>query len=149
MTRKTSILIVDDDNDLRKLLRLALDNGKRVIHEADTALGGLQLARKLAPDILLLDIGLPGNFDGFVLYQAMSREPALWHVRTVIISGHGALEDLTQAERLGVDAYVIKPFSPAKLVEVVVRLENLPREMLVIDADPAAEDKVGKAVIGA
>jgi DNA-binding response OmpR family regulator len=147
MTHKTSILIVDDDNDLRKLLRLALDNGKRVIHEADTALGGLQLARKLSPDILLLDIGLPGNFDGFVLYQAMSREAALWHVRTVIISGHGALEDLTQAERLGVDAYVIKPFSPAKLVEVVERLENLPREMLVIDADPAAADKVGKAAL--
>ena len=144
MTHKTSILIVDDDNDLRKLLRLALDNGRRVIQEADTALGGLQLARQLSPDILLLDIGLPGNFDGFVLYQAMSREPALWHVRTVIISGHGALEDLTQAERLGVDAYVVKPFSPAKLVELVVRLENLPREMLVVDADPAAADRVGK-----
>ena len=148
MTRKTSILIVDDDNDLRKLLRLALDNGKRVIHEADTALGGLQLARKLAPDILLLDIGLPGSFDGFVLYQAMSREPALWHVRTVIISGHGALEDLTQAERLGVDAYVIKPFSPAKLVEVVVRLENLPREMLVVATDPSDEKTVGTAATG-
>lgn len=144
MTHKTSILIVDDDNDLRKMMRLALDNGKRVIHEADTALSGLQLARQLSPDILLLDIGLPGNFDGFVLYQAMSREPALWHVRTVIISGHGALEDLTQAERLGVDAYVVKPFSPAKLVELVVRLENLPREMLVVDADPAAADRVGK-----
>lgn len=148
MTHKTSILIVNDDSDLRKLLRLALDNGNRVIHEADTALGGLQLARKLAPDILLLDIGLPGSFDGFVLYQAMSREPALWHVRTVIISGHGALEDLTQAERLGVDAYVIKPFSPARLVEVVVRLENLPREMLVVATDPSDEKTVGTAATG-
>jgi DNA-binding response OmpR family regulator len=43
-----------------------------------------------------------------------------------------------------VDAYVVKPFSPAKLVELVVRLENLPREMLVVDADPAAADRVGK-----
>ena len=145
MTHKTSILIVDDDNDLRKMMRLALDNGRRVIHEADTALSGLQLARKLSPDILLLDIGLPGNFDGFVLYQAMSREPSLWHVRTVIVSGHGALEDLTHAERLGVDAYVVKPFSPAKLVELVERLENLPREMLVIDAEPAANGSVGAA----
>jgi DNA-binding response OmpR family regulator len=142
MTRKTTILIVDDDDDLRKLLRLALDNGKRVIHEADTALGGL-------PDILLLDIGLPGSFDGFVLYQAMSREPAMWNVRTVIVSGHGALEDLTQAERLGVDAYVVKPFSPAKLVELVERLENLPREMLVIDSDPAAAGTVGSAAVKA
>lgn len=146
MTHKTSILIVDDDNDLRKLMRLTLDNGKREIHEADTALSGLQLARKLSPDILLLDIGLPGSFDGFVLYQAMSREPALWHVRTVIVSGHGAIADLTQAERLGIDAYVVKPFSPAKLVELVERLENLPREMLVIDADPAADGAVGAAV---
>jgi DNA-binding response OmpR family regulator len=149
MTRKTTILIVDDDDDLRKLLRLALDNGKRVIHEADTALGGLQLARKLVPDILLLDIGLPGSFDGFVLYQAMSREPAMWNVRTVIVSGHGALEDLTQAERLGVDAYVVKPFSPVKLVELVERLENLPREMLVIDSDPAAAGTVGSAAVKA
>ena len=51
---------------------------------------------------------------------------------------------VAEAERLGVDAYVVKPFSPAKLVELVVRLENLPREMLVVDADPAAADRVGK-----
>jgi CheY-like chemotaxis protein len=73
----------------------------------------------------------------------------MWNVRTVIVSGHGALEDLTQAERLGVDAYVVKPFSPVKLVELVERLENLPREMLVIDSDPAAAGTVGSAAVKA
>lgn len=140
MSRKTSILIVDDDDDLRKLLRLSLDNGKRTIHEVDTAPGGLRLARATAPDILLLDIGLPGRFDGFSLCEALTREPEFRDIKVVIISGHDASEDFDRAGRLGVDAYLVKPFSPGTLVELVERLETPPQEMLIVPADRAAAD---------
>lgn len=135
MTRKTRILIVDDDSGLRKFLRMALDNGERVIHEADTALDGLHRARETLPDILLLDIGLPGRFDGFMLNEALAREPALHSLKTVIISGRDSAEDIGLASRLGVDAYLVKPVSPRTLVEFIERLEAQPREMLVVAAD--------------
>lgn len=145
MKHKTTILIVDDDNDMRKLLRLALDNGMRKIHEVDTALGGLHMARDTLPDILLLDIGLPGNFDGFTLCEALAREPALRHVKVVIISGHNASEDLERAERLGVDAYLVKPLSPNTLVELVEQLETPSHGMRVVAADPGPADPADQA----
>ncbi len=144
MTRKTTILIVDDDRDLRKFLRMALDNGGRVIHEANAAQDGLHRAREILPDIILLDIGLPGYFDGFMLNEALAREPALHGLKTVIVSGHDAAEDIDRAGRLGVDAYLVKPVSPRTLVELIERLEASPREMLVVTTDPGLADGTKK-----
>jgi len=144
MTHKTTLLIVDDDCDLRKFLRMALDNGRRAIHEADTALDGLHRARDTRPDIVLLDIGLPGHFDGFMLNEALTREPALHGLKTVIISGHDSAEDIGRAGRLGVDAYLVKPVSPRTLVELVERLESSLREMLIITPNPGLADSTEK-----
>ena len=134
MTPTTSILIVDDDNDLRKLLRTSLASSRRVIHEAATTEDGLRLALDTLPDVLLLDIGLPG-LDGFAFCRAIDEEPTLWNMKTVIISGHDATEDIDQAKRFGIDAYLIKPFSPRTVVELVERLEPRHQEMLVVPAD--------------
>lgn len=139
MSHKTRILIVDDDPDMRKLLRLALDHARREIHEADTALGGLQLARDTLPDIVLLDIGLPGHFDGFTLCEALAREPSFRDVKVVIISGHNASEDLDRAGRLGVDAYIVKPLSPGTLVELVEQLETPLHGMRVVGPADSAD----------
>ena len=133
MTPTTSILIVDDDNDLRKLLRTSLASSRRVIHEAATTEDGLRLALDTLPDVLLLDIGLPG-LDGFAFCRAIDEEPTLWNMKTVIISGHDATEDIDQAKRFGLDAYLIKPFSPRTVVELVERLEPRHQEMLVVPA---------------
>ena len=134
MTLNTTVLIVDDDSDLRKLLRIALASSHRVIHEAATAEEGLRLALDTLPDVLLLDIGLPG-LDGFALCRAIDGDPTLWNMKTVIITGHDAAEDISQAERFGIDAYLIKPFSPRTVVELVERLEPQPHKMMVIPAD--------------
>ncbi len=142
MSRKTTILIVDDDPDMRKLLRLSLENARREIHEVDTALGGLQMARDTLPDIVLLDIGLPGRFDGFSLCEALAREPALREIKVVIISGHNASEDLDRAGRLGVEAYLVKPLSPGTLLELVGQLETPSHGMRVVSADPGPADPV-------
>ena len=134
MTLKTTVLIVDDDGNLRKLLRMSLENSHRVIHEAATAEEGLRLALDTVPDVLLLDIGLPG-LDGFDFCRAIDEDPTLWNMKTVIITGHDAAEDISQAERFGIDAYLIKPFSPRTVVELVERLEPQPHKMMVILAD--------------
>ena len=134
MTLATTILIVDDDNDLRKLLRISLASSGRVIHEAATAEDGLRLALEIMPDVLLLDIGLPG-LDGFTLCQAVEEEPVLWNMKTVIISGHDTAEQIDQAARFGIDAYLIKPFSPSTVVKLVEQLEPRQHKMLVVPAE--------------
>ena len=132
MTKNSKILIVDDDSDLRNFVRLSIDNGKRDIVEAKTALEGLHAANESPPDILLLDIGLPGHFNGFSLCEALLRDPRHHKLRVVVISGHGEAEDIEQAKRLGVVAYVVKPFSPATLVDLIDGLEAHFNEMLMI-----------------
>ena len=134
MTLNTTVLIVDDDSDLRKLLRMSLENSHRVVHEAATAEEGLRLALDTVPDVLLLDIGLPG-LDGFSLCRAMDDEPTLSNMKTVIITGHDAAEDISQAERFGIDVYLVKPFSPQTVAELVERLEPQRHKMKVIHAD--------------
>ena len=134
MTLNTTVLIVDDDSDLRQLLRTSLASNRRVIHEAATAEEGLRLALDTLPDVLLLDIGLPG-LDGFSLCRAMDDEPTLSNMKTVIITGHDAAEDISQAERFGIDVYLVKPFSPQTVAELVERLEPQRHKMKVILAD--------------
>ena len=131
MKLTSTILIVDDDSDLRKLLRKSLASSHRVIHEAATAEEGLRLALDTSPDVLLLDIGLPG-LDGFSLCHAIDDDPTLWNIKTVIISGHDAAQDIDLANRFYIEAYVIKPFSPRTVVELVERLEPQRHEMLVV-----------------
>lgn len=126
------ILIVDDDGDLRNFVRMSIDDGKRDIVEAETALGGLHAANESPPDILLLDIGLPGHFNGFSLCEALARDPRHHKLRVVVISGHGEAEDIEQAKRLGVVAYIVKPFSPTALVNLIEHLEESANEMLTI-----------------
>ena len=134
MTLNTTVLIVDDDSDLRKLLRMSLENSHRVIHEAATAEEGLRLALDTVPDVLLLDIGLPG-LDGFTICRAIDDKPSLWLMKIAIISGHDAAEDISQAAQFGINAYLIKPFSPRTVVELVERLEPKRYEMLVVPAE--------------
>ena len=134
MTLNTTVLIVDDDSDLRKLLRIALASSRRVIHEAATAEEGLRLALDTVPDVLLLDIGLPG-LDGFAFCRAIDDKPSLLLMKTVIITGHDAAEDINQAKRFGINAYLIKPFSLRTVVELVERLEPKRYEMLVVPAE--------------
>ena len=134
MTLNTTVLIVDDDSDLRKLLRMSLENSHRVVHEAATAEEGLRLALDTVPDVLLLDIGLPG-LDGFAFCRAMDEEPPLWNMKTVIITGNDAAEDISQAAWFGINAYLIKPFSLRTVIELVERLEPKRNEMLVIPAE--------------
>lgn len=132
MTKNSRILIVDDDSVLRKFIRASIDNGKRDIVEAGSALDGLHIANEDPPDILLLDIGLPGQFNGFSLYEALSKDVRHRKLRVVVISGHGEAEDLAEAKRHGIDAYIVKPFLPTTLVNLINQLEASAKEMQTI-----------------
>lgn len=129
MSDATRILIVDDEPYIRQLIRTTLDNGQRNFLEAGSTVEGLICAREAPPDIALIDIGLPGCFDGFSLCEALAMERQLKHVRIVIVTGYDGPEDVDRARHLGIAGYVVKPFSPEMLRALISRLEAVAKEM--------------------
>lgn len=138
MTYAKKILIVDDDPSIRQLIRLSLCSGERIVLEAATALEGLRLARETEPDVVLVDIGLPGRFDGFSLCEALSKEVHLVRTRIIVVSGYDEKEEIEHARRLGAQAYVIKPFSPEELRKVIVRVELNDEDMELVASKSVA-----------
>jgi len=112
------ILVVDDEPLIRRLVRQFLGPRHEVI-EAGSAEQALDFAHLRRPDLVVLDIGLPGVLDGLDALFAMRRHTRLRDIPVVILSGHGL-----QGESCGmpVDAYFTKPFKPSDLVACIERL---------------------------
>jgi len=113
------LLIVDDVGEVRKLLRLTLGYGIYQMYEADNGKDALQLAKSLVPDVMVLDVMLPGEMDGFGVCEAIKQDDKLKSIFVVLLSARGQKEDLEEGRRVGADAYIVKPFSPNHLIEVV------------------------------
>ena len=114
-----SVLIIEDHADIRRLLRLTLELEDYAIHEAANAPVGLAAARELRPDIVLLDVMMPGGFDGLECCRRLKADPATRHVRVVMLTARGHSHDCEAGLAAGADAYLVKPFSPLQLIEVL------------------------------
>jgi DNA-binding response OmpR family regulator len=112
-----TILICDDEPPLRELMRVALDSDFRFA-EAENAETALGLAQRLHPNVVLLDVMLPGG-DGIELLRAIRADPDLAATRVAVVSAWSSAEDRARAEEAGADAFVPKPFTPERLIEVV------------------------------
>lgn len=137
MNRHTNILIIEDDQDTRKVIRFALTQDYRQIQEAGNADEALQLLESTSPEIILLDIQLKGSIDGLSLYEKIAADIRFRKTRVVIISGARSAELIEKARNLGVAVYLEKPFSPEKLDALVRSLES--REMFIVP--PVSDDK--------
>jgi DNA-binding response OmpR family regulator len=116
------ILIVDDHADIRRLIRMTLEFEDCEIHEAADAPAGWDLARELQPDLMLLDVMMPGALNGLDLCRAIKADARLRRVPVVVLSARGASADREAGLQAGADAYLIKPFSPVQLLERVNQL---------------------------
>jgi CheY-like chemotaxis protein len=117
------LLIVDDISQLRKLVRYTVGYGLYDVHEAANGAQGLEKARALVPDVMILDVMMP-DMSGFQVCAAVKQDPRLKAVFVVLLSARGQPADLEEGRRAGADAYVVKPFDPQKLVDI---LESRPR----------------------
>ncbi len=124
---KRKILIVEDQADLRKQVRMTLEFGDVEIHEAADGATGLHLARELRPDIVLLDVMMPGELDGFQVCERIKSDKLLAGVHVVLLTARGQQTDLDQGARAGCDAYLVKPFSPLELID---KVDELTRRMV-------------------
>lgn len=115
------ILIVDDQPDIRKLIRLTLQHlDDAEVHEADNGGEGWRLAQDLKPDLMLLDVMMPGELDGYQVCAKVKQDAVLArHTKVILLTARAQVEDLEQGRRAGSDAYLTKAFSPLKLLDLV------------------------------
>lgn len=113
------ILIVEDQPDIRKLIRMTLEFSDFEIHEAQDGESGLNMARAIKPTIMLLDVMMPGLLDGYQVCARVKADPELKHIRVVMLTARGQVTDIAAGEAAGADAYLVKPFSPLELIERV------------------------------
>ncbi len=116
------VLIVEDQVDIRKLIRMTLEFEPYEIHEAADGVAGLRLAGEIFPDLILLDVMMPGELDGLQVCAQVRENPALRDTRVVLLTARGQIKDRDAGQQAGADEYLIKPFSPLQLIETIERL---------------------------
>ncbi len=112
------ILVVDDNVDAADSLALILRLGGHEVLVAHDGPTGLQLAQSSRPDIIFLDIGMPG-MDGYEVARRLRRQPDLDGVRLVALTGWGAQEDRRRSAAAGFDQHLVKPVEPTAIQDVL------------------------------
>jgi DNA-binding response OmpR family regulator len=118
MTNKPTILIVDDERTIREVVRRYLERDGYTVTEAETGGEALAQLRDGHADLILLDIMLPGA-DGFSIARSLRNAPeyaAQGDVPIIMLTSRGEEADRIAGFDLGIDDYVVKPFSPRELV---------------------------------
>lgn len=113
------ILIVDDDESVRSLLRTTLPEDEYEVVEATDGDEALALIDGRVPDLVLLDWKMPGRHGSLVLDEVKSRHPQL---PVIVLTAEIAEHHRSLAEALRVDVFLTKPFSPLELLETIERL---------------------------
>jgi two-component system cell cycle response regulator DivK len=109
------ILIIEDHEENRRLLRDLLTSFGYGLIEAVTGEEGLTLAETQVPDLILIDIQLPG-IDGYGVTRRIKANPALRHIPIIAVTSYALSGDDVKALEAGCDAYVTKPFDPVELL---------------------------------
>ena len=109
-----TVLICDDSLVLRELVRAVLEPGEYEIVEAEDGHQSLELARSRRPDLVLLDVMMPGQSGLGVLRQIRS-DPAIAHLPVVMLSARAQAADREAALEAGADEYLVKPFGAVEL----------------------------------
>lgn len=118
MSRK-KILIVDDLGELRKLIRMTLEFGDYELHEADNGVRALELVESIKPDLIVLDVMMPGELDGFQVCERIKKDEKTREIHVLLLTARGQESDVEKGKNVGADSYLVKPFSPLELIELI------------------------------
>ncbi len=116
------VLIVEDQADIRKLIRMTLEFEDYEIHEASDGAAGLRVARDIRPELVLLDVMMPGELDGLQVCHHLKSDPATRDMRIVLLTARGQARDREAGRDAGADEYLVKPFSPLQLIDTIERM---------------------------
>jgi len=117
----TRVLVVDDEAPIRLLCRVNLEaEGMQVLEAAD-GLAGVEAARAERPDVILLDVMMPG-MDGWQVAERLVEDDTTNHIPLIFLTARAELRDRARGLELGGVDYITKPFNPVELASVVEQL---------------------------
>ena len=132
------VLIVEDEQDAANMLTLLLTSHSHEVRVAGDGPAAIAAAAQFHPEVMLIDIGLPG-MSGYELAKRIRSDPALAHVLLVAVTGYGGPQDRIRAISSGFDDYLFKPVDPAVLAEVLAEAA----QRRLYDGGPAQDRAAG------
>lgn len=116
-----NILIVEDQVEALKLLGMVLKADDRKVFLTESGEEALEVARETVPDLVLLDIMLPGGIDGYEVARALKRDPATASSAIVVMTAKAQEQDKVEAFKAGADDFILKPYKLEELKSKVAR----------------------------
>lgn len=114
------ILVVDDQEELRKLIRISLEMKGYIVYEAEDGETALRKIEVIKPELIILDIMMPGRYDGFQVCEIIKSKYN--KIKVFLLSARAQKLDKEMGSKLGADMYITKPFSPIKLQQDVTEV---------------------------
>jgi DNA-binding response OmpR family regulator len=114
----TKVLVIDDEAPIRLLCRVNLEAEKMEVLEAPDGESGLEIARIETPDVVLLDVMMPG-MDGWQVAERLVEDEATSQIPLVFLTARAELRDRARGLELGGVEYITKPFNPLELAPVI------------------------------
>ena len=121
MTKPATILVVDDDPEIVTMLTTRLTKRGYKVSSASDGTSAIELAKREKPDIVLLDVMMPGK-SGWEVARSLKHDPVTEHVKIVMVTAIGEKTNELTAPIYGADAHVDKPFEFEKLEKVISNL---------------------------
>jgi two-component system alkaline phosphatase synthesis response regulator PhoP len=112
------VLIVDDESSLRALVRVNLEVDGLEVSEAVDGIEAMKMLKESMPDLILLDIMMPGK-DGIEVLEELAADERLKGIPVILLTAKGELEDLERGAALGASGHITKPFDPEQMVRTV------------------------------
>jgi len=115
------ILIVDDQSDVKKLLEIILQAKDRILLSASSGEEAIAIAREEVPNVILLDVMMPGGMDGYQAARILKKDPRTGNCAIVVMTAKVQEQDRQAAFAAGADDYIGKPFDMHELQKKVDR----------------------------
>ena len=138
---KETILVVEDEEDIRELLKYNLEKEGYQVFGAATGEEGLRAVRDRRPDLILLDLMLPG-VDGLEVCRRIRGEARTQHLPIIMLTAKGEEADIVTGLELGADDYIVKPFSPRVLLARLRAALRRRSEPLLPASEPLKTDEL-------
>lgn len=113
--KQASVLVVEDESDILEIIEYNLSREGFRVHTSANGELGLRQAREGAPDLVLLDLMLPG-LDGLEVCRMLKQDPVTRPIPVIMLTAKGEESDVVLGLGVGADDYIVKPFSPRELV---------------------------------
>ncbi|OQA07571.1 MAG: Response regulator MprA [Firmicutes bacterium ADurb.Bin373] len=142
---RKQILVVDDDTNIRALLRQELEADGYSVAEAKDGLQAIARVKELKPDLVILDVMMP-KMNGFDAAAVLRSDPDTMNIPIIILS---IMEDMDRGFRIGIDSYFTKPVRTEQLLKEIgtlVSRGNSKKRVIVVDADESASKTLAEVL---